>query len=78
MNRDCPICQVPLLLETYEGFGVLRCPECQGYLVELARYETIRRLPRTPLAELEAEARDDFHGDYPDLIRCPRCHAVMT
>ncbi len=78
MNRDCPICQVPLLLETYEGFGVLRCPECQGHLVELARYETIRRLPRTPLAELEAEARDDFHGDYPDLIRCPRCHAVMT
>ena len=75
--RNCPICNVPLEKEDYEGFPVLRCPDCAGHLVELQRYETIKRLPRKSLAELETEARDGFQGDNSEPIRCPRCHMAM-
>ena len=77
MTRNCPLCAVPLEPETYEGFGILRCPHCAGHLVELTRYESIRRLPEKSLAELEAEAQAGYQGDNPAPIRCPRCHLTM-
>ena len=76
--RDCPICQVPLAPETYEGFPIWRCPQCRGTLLDLSRYEAIRSVPEKSLAELEAEAQDGFAGDHPDPIRCPRCHLAMA
>ena len=75
--RDCPICQVPLAPETYEGFPIWRCPECHGTLLDLSRYEAIQSVPEKTLAELETEARDGFLGDHPAPIRCPRCHLAM-
>ena len=75
--RLCPICTVALEPEDYEGFRVLRCPDCAGHLVDLTHYEAIRRLPRKTLAELETEARDGFQGDSAHVLRCPRCHAAM-
>jgi len=78
ITRPCPICDVALEPEDYEGFRVLRCPECQGHLVELTRYEAIRRLPSKGLAELETEARDGFQGDSAHVLRCPRCRGVMA
>ena len=75
--RNCPICAVPLVPEAYEGFPVLRCPDCAGHLLELARYDSIRRVPEKSLAELEAEAQAGFQGDNPESIRCPRCHGAM-
>jgi Zn-finger nucleic acid-binding protein len=78
ITRNCPICNIPLEPEDYEGFRVLRCPECQGHLVELTRYEAIRRLPRKSLEELETEARDEFQGDSAHVLRCPRCRGVMA
>ena len=75
--RDCPICQVPLAPEAYEGFPILRCPQCRGTLLDLSRYEAIRNIPEKTLAELETEARDGFQGDHPAPIRCPRCHLAM-
>ena len=75
--RNCPICAVPLVPEAYEGFPVLRCPECAGHLLELARYDSIRRVPEKSLAELEAEAQAGFRGDTPEPLRCPRCHGAM-
>ena len=75
--RDCPICQVPLAPEAYEGFPVQRCPECRGTLLDLSRYEAIKNIPEKTLAELETEARDGFQGDNPDRVRCPRCHLAM-
>ncbi len=75
--RNCPICNVPLDPETYEGFPVLRCPDCQGHLLGLVRYDSIQRIPEKTLAELEAEAKAGFLGDNPVPIRCPRCHLAM-
>jgi Zn-finger nucleic acid-binding protein len=75
--RNCPRCAVPLAPEAYEGFPVLRCPDCAGHLLDLSRYEAIRRLPEKSIAELEAEAKESFAGDYPAPIRCPRCHLAM-
>ena len=75
--RHCPLCDVPLEPEAYEGVPVLRCPGCQGHLLELARYESIQRIPEKSLAELEAEAQAGFAGDNPSPIRCPRCHGAM-
>jgi Zn-finger nucleic acid-binding protein len=77
ITRSCPICTVALEPEDYEGFRVLRCPDCAGHLVDLTRYEAIQRLPRKTLAELEAEARDGFQSDSAHVLRCPRCHAAM-
>jgi Zn-finger nucleic acid-binding protein len=77
INRQCPVCHVPLEPEDYEGFRVLRCPDCAGHLVDLTRYEAITRLPRKTLAELETEAREGFQGDSAHVIRCPRCHVAM-
>lgn len=77
VRRHCPVCDVPLEQEEYEGFPVLRCPECQGHLVGLQRYEAIKRLPCKTLAELETEAREGFQGDTPETIRCPRCRMAM-
>ena len=77
ISRNCPICDVPLEPEAYEGVPVLRCPDCQGHLLELTRYESIQRIPEKSLAELEAEAQAGFAGDNPSPIRCPRCHGAM-
>jgi len=77
IKRNCPICDVPLETGTYEGFRVLRCPQCHGHLLELTRYETIRRIPEATLHQLENEARSDFRGDTAARLRCPRCHRAM-
>lgn len=76
-KRQCPLCDVPLEPEDYEGFRVMRCPQCQGHLVDLSRYEAIQSLPEKTLVELEAEAQNGFAGDNPAPIRCPRCHGAM-
>ena len=75
--RNCPICNVPLQPEAYEGLLIRRCPQCQGHLLEQTRFETIQRIPQKTLAELEAEARAGFAGDTPAPVRCPRCHVTM-
>ena len=75
--RSCPICSVPLAPVAYEGFQILRCPQCRGHLLDLSRYEAIQSIPDTSLAELEAEAKAGFQGDHPNRIRCPRCRGVM-
>ena len=75
--RICPACNVALEPEDYEGFRLLRCPQCHGHLVELSRFEAIRSLARKPLSELESEALNDFSGDTPEPIRCPRCRRPM-
>ncbi len=77
ITRNCPICQIALVPEEYEGFPLQRCPQCQGHLVELTRYQAIRSLPRKTLPELEAEAREAFSADTPGPLRCPRCHGWM-
>ena len=77
ITRNCPLCQVPLAPEAYEGFPILRCPQCRGSLLELSRYESIKSIPEKTLAELESEAREGFAGDHPEPVRCPRCHLAM-
>ena len=77
ITRNCPHCAIALEPEDYEGFRVLRCPECSGHLVDLMRYEAIKRLPRKTLAELEAEAQAGFQGDSAHVLHCPRCHVAM-
>ena len=75
--RICPICNVPLEPEAYEGLQILRCPQCAGHLVDCSRYESIKRIPEKSRAELEAEAQAGFQCDNPAPIRCPRCHVTM-
>ena len=75
--RNCPVCNLPLEPVVYEGLRILRCPQCQGHLLERARLEAIQRIPEKSLAELEAEAQAGFQGDHPQGIRCPRCHRAM-
>ena len=77
ISRDCPICAAALEPEDYEGLPILRCPQCRGSLLNLARYEAIKSIPENTLAELEAEAREGFAGDNPHPVRCPRCHLPM-
>ena len=76
--RDCPICAVPLERETYEGFPLWRCPQCQGTLLDFSHYESIRSVCEKTLVELETEAQAGFQGDNPDPIRCPRCHLATV
>ena len=76
--RNCPICQVPLKPEAYEGFLILHCPQCQGHLIERDRFDAIQRIPQKTLAELEAEAKAGFTGDTASSLRCPRCQVTMT
>lgn len=75
--RNCPVCNVLLEPEDYEGLRVLRCPDCRGHLVDLSRYESIQRIPERSLAKLEIEAKEGFAGDTPHPLRCPRCHLAM-
>ena len=76
--RPCPVCRVPLRPDTYEGLLILRCPQCQGHLLERTRFDAIRRIPGKTLAELEAEAQAGFAGDHPGPVRCPACRITMT
>lgn len=73
----CPHCAVFLEVETYENFQILRCPQCNGHLIDCSRYESIKRIPKKTLTELENEARKEFKGDTSEPIRCPRCHIKM-
>ncbi len=75
--RKCPKCDVPLTRVDYEGFPVMHCAECKGYLVPLDRLESIKRAPRTSQEQLKEEASSEFAGDHSGSIRCPRCHAPM-
>ena len=75
--RNCPICNVPLQPEAYEGLLIRRCPQCQGHLLEQTRFEALQRIPQKTLAELETEARAGFTGDTAAPLRCPRCHVTM-
>jgi Zn-finger nucleic acid-binding protein len=75
--RNCPICNVPLRPEAYEGLRIQRCPQCQGHLLEQARFDAIRRIPQKSLPKLEAEARADFTGDTAAPLRCPRCRVTL-
>lgn len=75
--RSCPACNVPLEPEDYEGFRILHCPQCRGHLAERSRFEAIRSLAGKSPGELETEARNDFSGDNPNPIRCPRCRRPM-
>jgi len=75
--RLCPKCEVALTSVSYEGFRILQCPECKGYLVPLDRLESIKRAPRTPQEQLKEEARTEFKGDASAPVRCPRCHGPM-
>lgn len=68
---------MPLAEEAYEGFPIGRCPQCQGTLLDLSRYEAIKNVPEKTLAELETEARNGFQGDTPEPLRCPRCRLAM-
>lgn len=76
--RACPTCAVPLEPATAEDLRSLRCPQCQGHLLELARFDALRRSPQKNFAELETEAQAGFAGDTAGAIRCPRCHAAMS
>ena len=76
-SRNCPVCNVPLEPEAYEGLLIQHCPQCQGHLLERARLEAIQRIPQKTLAELETEAQAGFTGDTAAPLRCPRCHVTM-
>ena len=76
--RNCPICNIPLEAETYEGFEIQCCPQCRGHLLQPDRFTAIQRLPEKSLAELEAEAKAGFTGDTAAILRCPRCRLRMT
>jgi len=75
--KTCPLCSIYLKPETYEGFRIFRCSQCNGHLLDLTRFESIKRIPEKPLPELESEAREEFKGDTAGPIRCPRCHLTM-
>jgi hypothetical protein len=53
MNRNCPLCNVPLEKEDYEGFPVLYCPDCQGHLVDPELEDAIAKMPleRDPFSQ---------------------------
>jgi Zn-finger nucleic acid-binding protein len=74
----CPKCQVELSPAVYEGFRVLHCAECKGYLVPWDRLEAIERVPSSTQEELKEEGRREFAGDTTAPLRCPRCRAPMT
>jgi Zn-finger nucleic acid-binding protein len=75
--KTCPLCSVYLKPETYEGFRVFRCSQCNGHLLDITRFESIKRIPEKTLPELETEAREEFVADTAGAIRCPRCHITM-
>ncbi|MCX7006724.1 MAG: zf-TFIIB domain-containing protein [Kiritimatiellaeota bacterium] len=75
--KNCPHCHIPLTPMDYTGFNVLHCDQCKGYLVDVSRLETIKRLARKEQAELKAEVRAEYQGDTPAPVKCPKCHLPM-
>ena len=75
--RNCPHCNIPLTEVDYSGFNVLYCGQCKGYLVDVSRLETIKRLGRKEQAALKAEVRAEYQGDQAAQIKCPKCHLPM-
>ena len=61
----------------YEGFDLLRCEQCHGYLAALNDVEIIKRVARNSQDTLKAEATAGFHGNNTGRIKCPRCHMSM-
>lgn len=75
--RKCPNCSSMLTPMAYEGFDLLRCGQCHGYLAALNDVEIIKRVARNSQDELKAEAMAGFHGSNTGRIKCPRCHMSM-
>ena len=76
-ERDCPVCQLPLVQASVEGTPVAHCTRCEGILASIAAFrfvvETLQalhagpRLPPTPIAPEEWERH----------IPCPGCYRIM-
>lgn len=75
--RRCPVCVAELENLTYEGFPVMRCPGCGGYLLREARLKGIQRRRQYP-AEAFQRAIDASPGvDTDSVLRCPLCRRAM-
>jgi Zn-finger nucleic acid-binding protein len=75
--RKCPICNIELTPEDYEGVIVMQCAQCGGHLIPLQRFESIKRIATKTEHELKKEASTDFKYSTTNFINCPRCHMKM-
>jgi len=73
----CPVCDVEFQRLEYEGFPVLRCHACLGYLISRNRMESVRRVQATSVSQLQDEALAEKRDDTNDPLKCPRCRGAM-
>lgn len=73
----CPVCVVDLKRILYEGFTVLHCLKCHGYLLGAKRLESIKRTDKLSVELLKAEISGQSHCDTAEIIRCSRCLRTM-
>jgi Zn-finger nucleic acid-binding protein len=76
--RKCPVCDIVMARVEYEGFVIMQCGQCRGHLLSLQRLESIKGVGKLTQDELKAEAAEDFVGDNPHRVKCPRCHMTMS
>ncbi len=74
--KKCPICDVALEREVYEGFPIDSCPSCSGCLVRQSGVEGIKRTRQVDSAELVAEAQT-FESSTQGDVTCPACFRMM-
>jgi Zn-finger nucleic acid-binding protein len=74
---NCPACQSVLERVRYEGFPVMRCSACRGYLLAAQRADAIKRKREKDVEELKDEVLEAALPDSHDPVRCPRCHGKM-
>ena len=75
--NTCPACYQHLDPVRYEGYKVLHCSACKGYLLELKNLEFISNSTRKSQAQLKTEASSEFKGSTVRVLTCPQCSHRM-
>ena len=77
--RKCPVCNNVILTQVeYEGFRILQCKDCYGYLVPKRRMEFIKRTVDKSQEDLMEDVSAEFKGSSSERLRCPKCFQKMT
>ena len=76
--KQCPVCDHDDLDYTqYDGFRVMKCNKCKGYLLAKRHLDNIERMHKKSQSLLQEELSVEFTGSTDGKIRCPICYKKM-
>ena len=78
--RNCPVCGIPLQVETLHRQEVDRCHQCRGIFFDKGELSSILNIVRLYRSfELEEEELDTLSdGEDTRIIDCPACRVPMS